>query len=283
MSFSILILTLNEEDNLSKCLESISWCDDVVVLDSYSKDGTVDVARAAGVRVYQRKFDDFAGQRNFALDEIDFKHPWVFQLDADEIFTPKLREACEREIAKDEFSGYLVPSKLMFRGRWLRFSGTYPIFQTRLVKVGEIRFVQAGHGQREGESERGLGTIREPYLHYNFSKGVEDWFARHNKYSSQEARETLRLQGSEPINWGDLFKGDRYRRRRSLKRIAMHVPARPIVRFVYLYLFKGGFLDGIPGFHYCVMLMVYDYLTGLKLTELREKNEPPETATDAST
>ena len=92
--FSVLVLTLNEERNLPRCLASVAGCDDLVVLDSGSTDGTVAIARTAGARVAARPFDNFAGQRNYAQREIAFRHPWVFHLDADEQFTPELFTEC---------------------------------------------------------------------------------------------------------------------------------------------------------------------------------------------
>src|SRR5262245_33925995 len=109
---SILVLTWQEELNIEECLKSVSWCPDVVVLDSLSTDRTVEIAERCGARVFRRKFDDFAGQRNYALDEIPFKNPWVFHLDADERFTEALRAECFEAAAKDAQSGFLVPSKL---------------------------------------------------------------------------------------------------------------------------------------------------------------------------
>lgn len=267
--FSILILTKNEEANLPSCLASVKWCDDIVVLDSFSTDRTVDLARAAGVRVEQRVFDDFAGQRNHALDRIRFKHSWVFHLDADEHFTDALRVECEQVIAADQHSGFMVPSKLMFMGRWLKHAGCYPTYQMRLLKLGELRFVQHGHGQREAEAKRGLGTLREPYLHFNFAKGVADWLERHNRYSTHEAQLALtELQASQFMT-GDLFASDRIQRRRALKRLSFRLPFRPLLRFLYVYLFRLGFFDGMPGYHYCRLLAIYDYLTALKVRELK--------------
>src|SRR5437016_2752751 len=89
---SILILTLDEEENLPACLESLKWSDDIVVLDSFSNDKTVDIAKAAGARVIQRQFDNWAEHQNWALENISFKHRWVYYSDADEIVTPELRE-----------------------------------------------------------------------------------------------------------------------------------------------------------------------------------------------
>lgn len=271
--FSILILTLNEEINLPACLASVAWCDDVVVLDSFSTDQTMVLAKQAGVYVVQRKFDDFASQRNYALDTIAFKHPWIFHLDADERFTDKLRVECEHVVREDSQSGFMVPSKLMFMERWLRRAGMYPTYQMRLLKRGEVRFIQHGHGQREAEAKRGIGRLREPYLHFNFSKGLTDWFEKHNRYAQAEARQALVATAAACPTVADLFATDGTRRRRALKHFSARLPFRPTVKFLYMYLFRLGFLDGIPGYHYCRLMALYEYLIVVKTAELRRQSE----------
>lgn len=265
MSFSILILTLNEEQNLPDCLASVAWCDDVVILDSGSTDRTCEVARAAGARVFTRAFDDFASQRNWALDHIPFTHPFLFHLDADERFTPELLAECRQVVAEDRHSGYLVANKLMFMGRWIRRASQFPCYQMRLLKRGEIVFERNGHGQREGRAERGLGRLREAYLHYNFSKGLADWIEKHNRYSSQEADESANLDAS-----ARLFARDPHERRKALKRLATRLPCQPLLRFLYLYLARGGCLDGTAGYHYCRLVAIYQYFIHLKRREHRE-------------
>jgi glycosyltransferase involved in cell wall biosynthesis len=266
--FSVLILTLNEERNLPDCLASAKWCDDVVVLDSLSTDRTAEVAKSAGARLFRRRFDDFASQRNYALQEIPFKHPWVFHLDADERFTEELRCECEAAIARDQFSGFLVPSKLMFMDKWLRWSGMYPVYQMRLMKLGEIRFAQTGHGQREADAKRGVGKLREPYLHYNFSKGMDDWREKHERYSAKEAKESLRERQSGSMRWSSLWTGDPVARRRALKQMSMRLPFRPGLRFLYMYLLRLGFLDGRPGLMYCRLLAQYEAMIVAKMRAL---------------
>jgi glycosyltransferase involved in cell wall biosynthesis len=269
-SFSVLILTYNEEMNLPGCLESIGWCDDIVVLDSYSSDSTVALAEAhASVRVFQRKFDDFAGQRNFAIDTVEFKYDWVFHLDADEHFTPALVEECRQQMACDAQSGYQVPSKMMLWGRWLKHAGVYPVYQMRFHKLGEVRFEQYGHGQREGESKRGIGFLQEPYEHHSFGKGLAEWFDRHNRYSSNEAQETVARLAENKLKVGDCFAGDKIVRRRALKELSFRLPCRPLFRFVYQYFIKLGFLDGRPGFAYSMMLALYESQISLKVMELK--------------
>ena len=128
--------------------------------------------------MYQRQFDNFAGQRNFALINLEFKHKWVFHLDADEIITDELKSEMEREIENTKVDAFRVPSKMIMLGKWLRFSGMYPAYQVRLGRVGVLRFKQVGHGQREDIDASRVGTLENPYLHYSFSKGFEDWFTK---------------------------------------------------------------------------------------------------------
>lgn len=273
MSFSILILTLNEEINLAECLESVSWCDDVVVLDAHSRDNTVEIARRFGARVVQRPFDDFASQRNYALESVPFKHHWVFHLDADERFTRTLLNECTAAVKQDRHSGYFVPSKTMLMGRWLRWAATYPVYQVRLLKVAELRFVQHGHGQQEGTAPRGIGRLEEPYLHFSFSKGFQDWFAKHNRYSTDEA-EAAALNAR--ATWSGLRKclsTDTVQRRRALKQLSWCLPCRPAWRFLYMYLFRGGFLDGEPGYIYCRLVAMYEAMTILKVKEIYRRGD----------
>lgn len=265
--FSILVLTKNEAANVAACLDSVSWCDDVVVLDSNSEDGTREIAAARGARVFQRAFDDFGAQRNHALDNIEFKHEWVFHLDADERFNEALKQECEQVIAKDERSAYFVANRLLFLGRWIKRSSQYPYHQVRLVKRGEARFAKSGHGQKEDLALRGTGYLRTPYDHLNFSKGIADWVERHNRYSSEEAAEASAMCEG-PIPFTDLLSADSLVRKRALKRLHARLPARWLFKFVYLYAWKLGFLEGYPGFAYCMLNGFYDFLISAKIKEI---------------
>src|SRR5436190_7920880 len=137
---SVLVLTLNEEINLARCLESLRWSDDVVVLDSFSSDRTVDIAREFGCRVIQRKFDNWSSHQNWAVQNIQFNHPWVYYSDADEVVSPGLAGAINRIVhATDrEEVAWAVLRKDMLFGRWLRHSSMYPIWVPRLFKPDKI-------------------------------------------------------------------------------------------------------------------------------------------------
>lgn len=266
MPFSILILTRNEQKNIGACLDSVSWADDVVVLDSFSEDRTVSIAEAKGARVFSRAFDNFGSQRNFALDEIEFKHSWVFHLDADERFNDALRKECGCMIALDEKSAYFVPNRIIFFGKWIKHCTQYPYPQVRLIKRGEVRFAKAGHGQREDQAQRGVGHIHVAYDHYNFSKGIEDWLAKHNRYSTEEAKSTGALKQCPLM---ECFSKDSMRRKRALKSWFIRLPGRPLLKFCYLFIFRLGFLDGVPGFYYCVLQSFYEFMITLKMREFK--------------
>jgi glycosyltransferase involved in cell wall biosynthesis len=275
LPISALILTLNEEANIDRCLDALGWCDDIVVLDSFSIDATRDRARDRGARVYQRAFDNFAAQRNHALDNIDFRHPWILHLDADEIVTPELRDGLAKAVDDPRFRAWKIPSKLMFRGRWLKYSGMYPTYQVRFGHIDDLRFEQAGHGQRESLQPGMVGTLQQPYLHDGFSKGLADWIERHNRYSTDEALSAVASAGEAEVSWWRLpFLKDRTHRRRALKSKAARLPFRPLLRFVYMYVLRLGFLDGRAGFTYCRLVSLYEYWTVLKMRELRKKQEP---------
>lgn len=266
----MLVLTYNEERNLPGCLASIAWADDILLIDSFSSDKTVEIARAAGCRVVQRKFKDFADQRNFGIDHGDWRHDWILHLDADEQVTPALRAEIERVTASRERAAYRVASKMMFQGRWLKHSGLYPWYQVRLGRRDSLRFVQTGHGQRETLPADRVGTLREPLEHYSFGKGLHDWFEKHNRYSTAEALHELALDATEPVGVGAVLRSrDGVERKRALKRLFARLPFRPTIRFLYMYLWRRGFLDGHAGLTYCRLLAIYEYMIVLKLRERR--------------
>ena len=138
---SVVVLTLNEEINIEECLASCAFSDDVHVLDSGSTDRTCEIARRAGATVHVHPFESHGKQHNWATDNIDMKHDWVFHLDADERFTPEIIEEMRQLLERDPAeAGFHVPNKLMFMGRWLKRSGGYPTYQMRLFHKGRMRF-----------------------------------------------------------------------------------------------------------------------------------------------
>lgn len=266
---SVVILTLDEAANLPRCLASVAWSDDILVVDSGSTDGTQDIARAAGARVLLRAFDSFAGQRNFAMEGGELRHVWTLHLDADEVVTPALRAEIEALVREGQAAHpvYRVAARILFMGRWLRHAGMYPAYQVRFGRTAQLRFVDYGHGQREVQPPGQVGTLANPLDHFNFSKGVNDWLQRHLRYARAEAIELRRARADGVILAG-LWSGDATARRRALKRLSYRVPCRGLLAFCYVYLLRGGFLDGAAGLAYARMYAMYHAFIALNVGEL---------------
>jgi hypothetical protein len=145
----------------------------------------------------------------------------------------------------------------------------YPTYQVRLGRRRVLRYRQVGHGQKEDLSDEQIGTLCEPYDHYAFSKGLDDWIAKHNRYSTLEAKETLRYRAEGTFRVRELFSREPARRRNALRSLAHYLPARPTLRFLYMYVLRAGFLDGSAGLTYCRMLRLYETMIVLKVRHLR--------------
>jgi glycosyltransferase involved in cell wall biosynthesis len=269
--FSVLILTLNEERNLPRCLASARASDDLVVLDSGSTDRTREVAAAASARVFVNRFENFAQQRNHAHREIPFRYPWVFHLDADEQLTPELVAECNTYRGAEPLDGCWVAPKMMFRGRWIRRCTDYPAWQARFVKARGFEFIEVGHGQREAPHMR-MGRLHASYLHEVCQGGEAAWLEKHRRYAVAEARR--HALDRERIRISDLLTSDPLERRRAMKRLSYALPARPIVRFMYQYVVRGGFRDGAAGWRYCRLLARYEGFTAAEIRRLRRAQVP---------
>jgi glycosyltransferase involved in cell wall biosynthesis len=268
-SLSVILLTLNEERNLAACLESVTGFDDVHVLDSGSTDRTLEIARAHRVPVHVNPFRGFGTQRNWAIDHVPTRSAWQFHLDADERMTPAL--ACELAkivAANPLHAGYRVPSKLMFAGRWLKRAGQYPGYQVRFFHKERLRFIDYGHGQRE-VTNFSIGTLAEPLIHHAFSKGLDDWFAKHVRYARREAEQAM-----TGATGGNLFSLDGTERRRALKRLAMRLPGRYFLRLAYMLFWRQAILDGWAGVTYAHMVATYEGMIDVYLRLLKRGLDP---------
>lgn len=270
MNVSVLIMTLNEEANLPACLESLSWSDDIVVLDSFSTDRTVEIARAAGARVVTHRYETEDRQRMFGLTGITFKNRWVYTPDADEVTPDELRDemlAIARDEARPE-AMFKARYKNMFLGRWIRHSSLYPTWITRLVRPDRVRFERQVHSVCVADGPTGM--LKNHFVHYSFNKGIEAWFDKHNRYSSVEAALASK-RAVEKLDWADILSARSDLRRRGLKRLSYRMPFRPTLRFLYMYLLRGGFLDGWPGYVYCRLISGYEFMILLKTAELQRR------------
>jgi glycosyltransferase involved in cell wall biosynthesis len=266
---SAIILTKNEAQDLPDCLKSLSWIDDKIVLDSGSTDQTTTIAQNLGARVFTNPFESFAQQRNWALDHCQPKHDWILFLDADEQSTPRFEQSLESAIqrAQPDVAGFYCCWKMMFNGVWLKRCDSFPKWQFRVLRKGRARFVDFGHGQKESAVEGRLEYIREPYLHFPFSKGIDHWRQRHVHYAEKEAV----ARAHEPIIWGKIFSPDGSVRNRALKPLVTRLPGWPYLRFAWPFFFRLGFLEGRSGYLYLNNLFRYERLIQKKLQEQQSK------------
>jgi glycosyltransferase involved in cell wall biosynthesis len=254
---STIILTKDAARDLPDCLRSLSWCDDLHVVDSGSSDGTVDIAHKEGAHVVSNPFTSFGQQRNWAIDHCEVIYPWILFLDADERSTPEfelqLKDAIDH--TDGDVAGFYCCWKTMLGGKWLRRSDNFPKWQFRLFRKGRARFIDVGHGQKEGLVDGRIHYLREPYLHDAFSMGWPLWEEKHRKYAKLEAKQ--RMNGGRP-KLGDLFSRHGSKRNIAIKQLSGNLPGWPQFRFFYSYVLKGGWREGAEGLEYCKRMLWYE-------------------------
>jgi len=270
MPVSVLILTYNEAINIADCLHSVSWSDDLVVLDSFSTDETVAIARSLNARVEQRRFDDYASQRNYGLQQIEYRHPWVLMLDADERVPEDLRAEMEAVVAGAPAELCLLRCRRRdhLLGRWIRRSSGYPTWFGRLVRIGKVYAERPYNEQIKTDGT--AATLRHHLDHYPFNKGFQEWISKHNRYSTMEA-EFLHRTGGDAWRWSDLVARDPGRRRVALKGIVYSMPLRPAMVFAALYFVRGGLLEGRAGLTFCLLRAWYEFMIDCKYRELTRR------------
>jgi glycosyltransferase involved in cell wall biosynthesis len=242
---SVTVIAWNEEARLRDCLESVSWADEIIVIDAESTDKTAQLAREFTDKVWVRPWPGFAIQKNFALEQAT--GDWILSLDADERVSPELRERIRRILMTDgPADGYSIPRKNFFWGAWVRHGGLYPDYQLRFFRHGAGRFVESV--VHESVAVQGhVEALAEPLFHHSY-RGLEDFVARSNRYSSLAADELTR--GGHRPRWADLT-------------------LRPFARFFSMYVVKMGFLDGWRGFVLAVLYGNYVFLRMAKAWESR--------------
>jgi glycosyltransferase involved in cell wall biosynthesis len=272
---SVIVPVKNEAANLMRCLPALRWADQVYVVDSQSSDRTLEVAAAFGATVVQFHFNgSYPKKKNWALENLPFRNEWVLIVDADEVVLPELAAEISRRIAGDEADGFYLNSRYYFLGRRIRHCGYSSCWNLRLFKHGLGRYEKMLDctGGRTGDNEahehveldgRVLKLASE--LEHHAYPTIATWVEKHNRYAIWEAALSERFL-TEPI---PKTIGSVQRWKRRLKKIAWRLPMRPLVRFVYAYVLRLGFLDGKPGLIFCSLLAFYDFLASANRYEQR--------------
>ena len=268
---SVLVLTKNEERDLPGCLDSVAWSDDVHVFDSLSDDSTVAVARSLGARVRRRPFDNYAAQRNAALHGLAFKHDWVLILDADERIPESLRDELlesVKTVSKD-VAAFRIRRRDFLGTTWLKHSQLSPWY-IRLVRPGRVHYEREVNEILKVDGR--IVDLSRPFDHYPFSKGMAHWLSKHNTYSTMEARHIAQNRHSRPpFSVEQAFiNRDFNERRYHQKELFYRVPGRPLVKFLLIYFFRLGLLDGRAGLTYAALQAIYEYMIVLKTREMQD-------------
>lgn len=270
MPVSVVILTFNSEATIGATLESAqAVSDDIHVVDSYSTDRTLDIARAAGAQIVQHEFNNYGAQRNWAIAHLPFRNDWQLHLDSDERLTPAL--AADIAIAtkasqSDGVVGYYIPRLVHFHGRALRHGGMYPIYHLRLFRRGRGRCEDRKYDQHflvDGSTAR----LENPMID-DIRLSLSEWTARHNRWADAEVDEILNPSDAA-IRGG---AGDPVAEKRAAREFYYRRPMflRALLLFVYRYIWKRGFLDGREGMiFYVLQTFWFRFLVDAKLYERR--------------
>jgi (heptosyl)LPS beta-1,4-glucosyltransferase len=242
---SVVVLTRNEEENIADCLDTVQWADELLVLDSGSDDGTVEIARSKGAGVRERRFDNYALQRNAALEMANCE--WVFFVDADERATPELAQEVRLAVDRPGFDGWLVPRKNYIFGAWIRHAGWYPDFQLRLLRRAKARYDERREVHELVELDGEAGYLESHLIHHNYST-VREFRRKQDRYTDYEARMLLE-SGQRAKPWNFLLQ--------------------PLRQFWWRCVTLQGYKDGWRGLLLSVFMAYYEFIRYWRLWHLQ--------------
>jgi glycosyltransferase involved in cell wall biosynthesis len=241
---SAVIITKDSQDTIEKCLRSIQWIDDIIIVDSGSCDKTIEIASLYTKNIIKNEFIDYASQKNLGIKYA--KNEWILSIDADEYLSLDLSKEIQEAIKKNEYDGYLIPFKNFCFGKWLKYGGFFPDYHLRLFKKSKGKFV-GDILVHEGVQVTGkIGKLKSPIMHYAYSS-MNQYFEKFNLYTSLEAKG--KFIKNHPVTGYYLF-------------------IKPIINFIKRFIIKLGFLDGIQGFLACACSSIYIFVVHLKMLEL---------------
>jgi glycosyltransferase involved in cell wall biosynthesis len=246
---SVYVLTTNNRRTIERCLKSLSWAEELVVVDSFSQDGTYEICKKYTEKTYQREWRGHCDQYQYAADLTT--QSWIMFVDADEEIPPELVEEIREELngRARGFDGYFAYRRTYYLGKWIRYGGWYPDGEIRLYRREKGRWEGGLHAKLVVDGE--IGVLKKQYLHYTYGN-ISDQILTIDQYSKIAA--------------GDLFQSGK---KFSLFKLLFHPP----FRFIKEYLFQSGFRDGLPGLIIIVSTMFYVFIKYAKLWELQLEKE----------
>tara|TARA_B100001093_G_scaffold237824_1_gene227875 strand:+ start:1506 stop:2357 length:852 start_codon:yes stop_codon:yes gene_type:complete len=273
---SIIIPVKNEEKNLKKSLSSVLWADEIFVVDSNSTDKTLEIANDFKTKIVQFEFNGtWPKKKNWSLENLPFKNEWVFVLDADEVLHDDAEEEFRKIVTASNQPnvGYWINRRFMFMGKWLE-NAYYPnwnlrLFKHKLGRYEKLTEIDTQSGDNEVHEhvfvEGKTAHLRTEMDHYAFPS-VDVFVEKHNRYSNWEARVSVDrfLNEKSTLQQGNVNK------RRLIKKISQKLPFRPTLRFLYVFLWQKGFLDGKEGYYFARMHAMYEMLCVAKTFEMKK-------------
>lgn len=281
VSVTIIVPVKNEAHNLPRCLKSVaSWADEVIVVDSYSTDGTPEIAESFGARVVQFDFNGtWPKKKNWTLENIQFRNQWVLILDADEVLPPEAEDEVREAVtagARDDIDGYWINRRFYFMGKWLKHA-YYPNWNLRLFRHEKGRYekitdIDTASGDNEVHEhvvvQGKTARLKSELAHYAFPN-IETFVEKHNRYSNWEARVWSAPQASPRA---DQLQALAVAWSRRLRLLSHFLPFRPLLRFLYVYVWQRGFLDGLEGYYFARLHGFYEFLIVAKSYECKKNS-----------
>lgn len=279
VSISVIILTYNEEKNIEKCLKSIcGWANEVFIVDSYSTDKTIEMAKKHTNKIYQHPFKNQSKQFNWALDNLPLNNEWIMRLDADENITPELKEELMDKIdnISYEVTGLYVKRRVYFMGKWIKRGGYYPTWLLRMWRTGKAHCEERWMDEHIKLDVGNVIYLKNDIIDDN-KKNLGWWIGKHNNFATREAVEILNLKYN--FLKYDAVKpkltGTQEQRKRWIKEnvyVSAPLFLRPFLYFIYRYFLKLGFLDGKEGLIFHLLQgFWYRFLVDAKIYEIKKK------------
>lgn len=278
---SAIVAVRNESRNLRRCLESLQEIAETYVVDSQSTDDTIEIARSWGAKVAQFYYPGgWPKKRQWAMDTLPIENDWILLLDADESLTPELVEEIRQAIGDPKCDGYYIALRIYFLGRELRHSGA-SFYKLALFRRGKGRYECRLKAQDASMADMEVhehvmvggrtGKLKSPVLHHN-AASISDYIRKHDAYSNWEAKVWLNPEGARD-ELAPSLSGSQAQRRRWLRRKLFALPGSPLAYFLYKYIARFGFLDGVPGLIYCCFQGIQFFHIKAKIYELTHATE----------
>ena len=278
---SVIIAARNEAKNLPRCLEALREVGEIYVIDSQSTDNTVEIARSHGAQVVQFHYQGgWPKKRQWAINTLPITYDWILLLDADEVLTPALAEEIRTAIQNSAVDGYSILLNTWFLGRVLRH-GDVGLWKLSLFRRGKGRYECRLRDQDASMADMEVhehvvvqgatARLRNPLIHHNV-ESLSRYIQKHDEYSNWESRVLLQRGNDNDKELPPSLLGTQAQRRRWLKRKLFAVPGSPVLLFLYRYVLRLGFLDGVPGLIYCGFQAVQMFHTKAKIYELKKSN-----------